>query len=395
MDTTILDLLARSPRAAIALDVAVKATLVLAATAVATLAMRRSSAAARHLAWCLGLGGALMLPVLSLALPGWDCRVLPAGGAEGDPAPIATAHPPAPRPSRMLPVTGPLDETAFEEDDLPGAAPATSHRVPADARSVVAGPRPVVVVAVGGVAGRYPRSPVDAPARPHRAAAIDARRPADRGRRLDRPAPRPVGAARPVAASHPAPQCPRRDADDLGLAPAGDLASGRRRPLVHRPSPRCPPARAGARPAIRLPDAVARAGGVCSLLVQSARLVRRAADARRARARLRRRRAAGRRRASEYAFHLLEIARGLRAPRTAALAALAMARPSQLEGRLVAILDPDRRRRGPGRKTAAIALLAALFMLLPLAMLRSARGGRQPRKSRSPASRRPPIRPRG
>ena len=65
-------------------------------------------------------------------------------------------------------------------------------------------------------------------------------------------------------------------------------------------------------------------------------------------------------RASDYAGHLLEIARGLAHSRAAALAALAMARPSQLEGRLLAILDPDRRRRGPGRRVAAIALLAAV-----------------------------------
>ena len=74
-------------------------------------------------------------------------------------------------------------------------------------------------------------------------------------------------------------------------------------------------------------------------------------------------------RASDYAGHLLEIARGLRVPRAAALAALAMARPSQLEGRLMAILDPARRRRGPGRGVAAIALLAAVLVLVPLATL--------------------------
>ena len=62
----------------------------------------------------------------------------------------------------------------------------------------------------------------------------------------------------------------------------------------------------------------------------------------------------------DYAGHLLEIARGLRVPRTAALAALAMARPSQLEGRLRAILDPARLRRGPGRFLTTIAVLAAL-----------------------------------
>ncbi len=46
-----------------------------------------------------------------------------------------------------------------------------------------------------------------------------------------------------------------------------------------------------------------------------------------------------------------------------------MARPSQLEGRLLAILDPDRRRRGPGRGMALIALITATLMLLPLAAL--------------------------
>ena len=74
-------------------------------------------------------------------------------------------------------------------------------------------------------------------------------------------------------------------------------------------------------------------------------------------------------RASDYAGHLLEIARGLRVPRTAALAALAMARPSQLEGRLMAILDPGRNRRGPGRRMGLIALITATLLVVPLAAL--------------------------
>ncbi len=49
---------------------------------------------------------------------------------------------------------------------------------------------------------------------------------------------------------------------------------------------------------------------------------------------------------------------------------MAMARPSQLEGRLRAILDPARRRGRPGRKAAAISVLSAFLLLLPLAMLR-------------------------
>ena len=84
--------------------------------------------------------------------------------------------------------------------------------------------------------------------------------------------------------------------------------------MEHRPPPRRPAARAGACPAARLPDAVDRAGRLRGLLVQPAGLDRGASDADRARARLRRRRAAGRRRASDYAGHLLEIARGLACP---------------------------------------------------------------------------------
>ena len=50
----------------------------------------------------------------------------------------------------------------------------------------------------------------------------------------------------------------------------------------------------------------------------------------------------------DYADHLLQLARGARA-RAGPAWALAMARPSQLEGRLLAILDPSLDRRGPTR----------------------------------------------
>jgi HEAT repeat protein/beta-lactamase regulating signal transducer with metallopeptidase domain len=67
--------------------------------------------------------------------------------------------------------------------------------------------------------------------------------------------------------------------------------------------------------------------------------------------------------AAEYANHLLAIARAFKASRVPAWATVAMARPSQLEGRLLAILDPSRCRLGTSaRLSAAAGLLAALSL---------------------------------
>jgi TonB family protein len=73
---------------------------------------------------------------------------------------------------------------------------------------------------------------------------------------------------------------------------------------------------------------------------------------------------------SEYAGHLLEIARSLQAAPIGA-AAIAMARPSQLEGRLLAILSDGVNRRSPGRAAAAIAAAAAVAVVLPIAAVRA------------------------
>ena len=59
-------------------------------------------------------------------------------------------------------------------------------------------------------------------------------------------------------------------------------------------------------------------------------------------------------RASDYANHLLDIARECHAPGRRASAAVAMARRSQLEGRMRAILDPKAKRTA-GRATAFLA----------------------------------------
>jgi TonB family protein len=76
-------------------------------------------------------------------------------------------------------------------------------------------------------------------------------------------------------------------------------------------------------------------------------------------------------RASDYAGHLLEIARTMQTGHVLGSAALAMARRSQLEGRLVAILDSSANRRAPGGIAAAAATLLAIAVVAPFAALRA------------------------
>lgn len=75
-------------------------------------------------------------------------------------------------------------------------------------------------------------------------------------------------------------------------------------------------------------------------------------------------------RASDYASHLLDIARSLGSSNCSAMTAVAIARRSQLEGRLLAILDPDISRRGLNRAGASLALIAMICVVMPLAAVR-------------------------
>jgi S1-C subfamily serine protease/beta-lactamase regulating signal transducer with metallopeptidase domain/protocatechuate 3,4-dioxygenase beta subunit len=59
------------------LDTAAKGTALLLLAAVAAWLCRRSSAALRHSIWCMTMGGLLVLPVASWALPAWQIPILP------------------------------------------------------------------------------------------------------------------------------------------------------------------------------------------------------------------------------------------------------------------------------------------------------------------------------
>jgi len=75
--------------------------------------------------------------------------------------------------------------------------------------------------------------------------------------------------------------------------------------------------------------------------------------------------------AAEYAGHLLEIARTMQASPVLECASVAMARKSQLEGRLLAILDSSRNRKAPGLASTLAVVLLAMSVVAPLAALQA------------------------
>lgn len=74
--------------------------------------------------------------------------------------------------------------------------------------------------------------------------------------------------------------------------------------------------------------------------------------------------------ASSYASHLLEMARSLRAEQHTAFASVAIARRSQLSDRLIAVLDPQLARSAPRRGRTLALSSAAGVLLLSLAVLK-------------------------
>jgi TonB family protein len=70
--------------------------------------------------------------------------------------------------------------------------------------------------------------------------------------------------------------------------------------------------------------------------------------------------------ASDYADHLIQILRGLRSQRTFSLAAISMAQPSQLETRLVSILDSRASRRTLSK--TGLALLGSITAVITISL---------------------------
>jgi HEAT repeat protein/beta-lactamase regulating signal transducer with metallopeptidase domain len=342
-----------------AVDAVAKASLILALTALAAASLRRASASARHLVWTLGLLGALALPALATVTPRWEL-------------PIVTI-------TDVAEKTGQHDNAATRERSAAG------QQADSLAQAVTVSP----VVRVTPVASSFSSASPHAPGSPSPAVIVLTIWAIGAGLVLGRMLLGLLAVqwmSRRTAVVTAAPWL------EQALALAGTLGLRRVRFLRTR-AQSMPMAWGMFRPSVLMPaDAdtwpterlrivllhelahVKRRDCLTHVVAQIAcaaywfnPLAWMAAR----RLRTERERAcddlvlAAGTRGSDYADQLLDIARVMRAERFPAVlagATLAMAHRSQLEGRLMAILDPRVPRRGVTRASAAIA--AAMFALL-------------------------------
>lgn len=341
----------------ILVDASLRGSVVLLAAFGVAAVMRRASAAARHLVWTLALGGALIIPLLGSVLPAWPVLTLPAVNAptiamstSGGVSLLASwetmAVPPAQQGIDAAPVV---------------PASPTVHHEPLDWRWIVAvlWATGALVLAlrllVGVLRVRWLARravPVDDPAWLQLAHVLARRfglaRPVTLLRSERGSVPMTWGTVYPVVLlpaeadgwskerrtvvlAHELAHIRRWDAATQWIAHLA-LALYWFNPLVWIAARRLQDERERA-----CDDAVLAAGT----------------------------------RPTEYADHLLDIVRSLGVAE-GSVAALAMARRSQFEGRLLAILDRAARRGGVSGRLLAGTVLVAAGVVLPLAAMRAA-----------------------
>lgn len=349
-------------------DSVLKATLLLLGAGLLTLVLRRSSAAARHLVWALGLTGLLVLPLATALVPDWPLAAWPRFSPR---AALQLTEPPAEDAAPIAAQARRSDLAALPERPAAAAAPAPApsrptagvadvslrYQAPFDWTLLVA---PVwlggvLLVGIAIVIGLARVAWIARYAQPVRDAAW---------LRLTAALARAVGVERPVRLL-------------MSTGPAMPMTWGARRPVILLPADADSWAPERRRDVLLHELAHIKRGDFVTQLVARAAcavywfhpLAWMAAD----RLRLERERAcddqvlrAGAR-PSDYAAHLLEIARSLRAVYATSLASVAMARPSQLAGRLLDVLDASRVREPLPRRIAVPAWGAALAVLVPLA----------------------------
>ncbi|HJQ70762.1 MAG TPA: M56 family metallopeptidase [Blastocatellia bacterium] len=377
------------------LDMALKATAIILAAIALSLALRRASAATRHLLWSASLVGLLALPVLAYWLPDWRVAVLPESFSTVKSNSIApdvevVAQPVTAINSGRQPST--LRTAANDKIDRAGsnrvAAPAQR---PEEAEAVASAPpqsfhwsRWVLLVWLAGflistgrlavgiaTVWRLSRTATEITDAAWTALAADISRQLDLPRRVALLKSSRVAMPQTWGTLSPAILLPA-DAD-------GWSTERKRVVLMHELAH------------VKRRDCLTQvmAQTACSFYWFNP-LVWMAAR----RLRMERELACDDQvlekgtRASDYADLLLDIARTLHSGRCSSLTAVAMARQSQLEGRLLAILNPSLNRKGLNRLKASILVVALALVILPLASLRptaQAKASQRREASSSPA----------
>ncbi len=344
-------------------DLAWKSAMVLGLAGLITVSLRRSPAAARHLVWSLATAGSLALPLLALAIPAWTWAVLPLKGNPPPALQTGASRPPAVSPRIPRPI---VPDQAINAAHVPSpavAAPVVLRpasvsiaRDPArwwlSAWSIVAltilvlplsgrlGLRRLVRQARPLIEGDWPALTAEATAR------LGVRRRVTVLISRDALMPMTWGWLRPVILLP----------DEANAWPL----DRRRDVLLHE--------MAHIRRSDALTQAIAQAACAVYWFNPLAWLAAGRMHVEREQACDDMVLVAGAR-PSDYALLLLEMARRLRSGRAAALAAVSMARPSHLEGRVLAILDPDQKRGQLGRPATILAAIGLVAILLPLSTL--------------------------
>lgn len=367
------------------LDAALKGALLLALAGVLTALLRQASAATRHLVWCLALCSLLVLPVFSVLLPSWNVLRVPTLPFE-----IRVVEAPAPTEGGERSVAA--SELSVPEALSPGVA---SPDVPFLGAEGTGGTHGTPAAEPAGNVLPALLSLYDEVRRAHWTVWLLLIWASGAGFVLGRSLLGSFGVRRLARRATPI-----YDIEWLDLADElGDRLFLRRPVRLLRSAQAAMPMTWGTwRPVVLLPDTADAWAPVrrrCVLLHEFAHVKRRdtltqalaqvacalfwfnpLAWVAARQMRTEREKAcddyviSGGARPSDYASHLLDIARSTRPTYVAPFTAVAMARPSQLEGRVLSILDPKRHRSTLGRLRMSLGLGLAAAVVLPLAALR-------------------------
>jgi beta-lactamase regulating signal transducer with metallopeptidase domain/Leucine-rich repeat (LRR) protein len=358
----------------VVLDAAVKSTLVLIIAWMATRAMRRCSAAARHFVWFLAVASLPLLPLLSWTLPGW--QILPRW-MNLQPEPAAATQPPAlpphPPPARFEASRG-IEPAVANEPVATGPSVREPTRIsPAPTAAPIDSPRSnpwrfVLLIWVAGaflallplVLGRFSLWRLERGARRETAASwlgllqqlltgLKFNRAVDLLKTNRRRMPMTWGVIRPKLLLPE--QSQEWTEDRRRVVMLHELAHAKRCDYLTNVVTQLACAMYWFNPLVWVAarQMIAERERACDDVV-----LRHGAKP------------------SDYAEQLLHIAAGLPTDRFVVYAGIAMARPSKLESRLRAILD-DRCNRATLTRLVKIAGLALLMVVVvPLAMMRAA-----------------------